>query len=166
MVCFTCQYTVCPVKHLHVTVALCCLVICYYWVDLWRWFTHIPGDGFVDSGAIMKLLVITVTSWWVRLRLRSPASRLYAQRLFKCRSKKISKSRATGLCKGNSPMTGESPHKGPVTPKMFPFDDVIMCGREVTLKKTGWFGQLQTTAKQKLVLFNISTLFHQCRDPD
>ena len=27
---------------------------------------------------------------------------------------------------GDSPMTGEFPHKGPVTRKMFPFDDVIM----------------------------------------
>ena len=32
----------------------------------------------------------------------------------------------TGLCAGNSPVTGEFPHKGPVTRKMFPFDDVIM----------------------------------------
>ena len=36
------------------------------------------------------------------------------------------KLRVTGLCEGNSPMTGEFPHKGPVTRKMFPFDDVIM----------------------------------------
>ena len=38
-------------------------------------------------------------------------------RLFGCRSKKTSKLRVTGLC---------APHKWPVTPKMFPFDDVIM----------------------------------------
>ena len=37
-------------------------------------------------------------------------------RLFRCRSKKTSKFRVTGLCAGNSP----------VTRKMFPFDDVIM----------------------------------------
>ena len=43
--------------------------------------------------------------------------------LFMCRSKKTSKLRVTGLCEGNSPITGEFPHKGPVTPKMFPFDD-------------------------------------------
>ena len=40
--------------------------------------------------------------------------------LFRHRSKKASKLRATGLCAGNSP------HKRPVTRKMFPFDDVIM----------------------------------------
>ena len=32
----------------------------------------------------------------------------------------------TGLCEGNPLVTGGSPHKRPVTQKMFPFDDVIM----------------------------------------
>ena len=41
-------------------------------------------------------------------------------RWFRRRSKKTSKLRVTGLCAGNSPVTG------PVTRKMFPFDDVIM----------------------------------------
>ena len=47
-------------------------------------------------------------------------------RLFRHRSKKTSKLRVTGLCAGNSPGPVNSPHKGPVTRKMFPFDDVIM----------------------------------------
>ena len=47
-------------------------------------------------------------------------------RLFRRRSKKASKPRVTGLCVGNSPGPVKSPHKGPVTRKMFPFDDVIM----------------------------------------
>ena len=47
-------------------------------------------------------------------------------RLFRRRSKKTSKLRVTGLCLGNSPGSVNSPHKGPVTRKMFPFDDVIM----------------------------------------
>ena len=47
-------------------------------------------------------------------------------RLFRRRSKKTSKFRVTGLCVGNSPGQVNSPHKGPVTRKMFPFDDVIM----------------------------------------
>ena len=46
--------------------------------------------------------------------------------LFGRRSKKTSKLRVTGLCAGNSPGPVNSPHKGPVTRKMFPFDDVIM----------------------------------------
>ena len=47
-------------------------------------------------------------------------------RLFRHRSKKTSKLRVIGLCVGNSPGPVNSPHKGPVTRKMFPFDDVIM----------------------------------------
>ena len=39
-------------------------------------------------------------------------------RLFRRRSKKTAKLRVTGLCAGNSPGTGESPHKWPVTQKM------------------------------------------------
>ena len=54
-------------------------------------------------------------------------------RLFRCRWKKTSKLRVTGLCAGNSPGPGNSPHKGPVTRKMFPFDDVIMRNRSVII---------------------------------
>ena len=48
--------------------------------------------------------------------------RLYCllNRLFRHRSKKILKLRVTDICEGNSP------HKRPVTRKLFPFDDVIM----------------------------------------
>ena len=54
-------------------------------------------------------------------------------RLFGRRSKKTSKLRVTGLCAGNSPGPVNSPHKGPVTRKMFPFDDVIMHSNLVTV---------------------------------
>ena len=47
-------------------------------------------------------------------------------RLFRLTSKKTSKFRGTGLCAGNSPGPVNSPHRWPVTRKMFPFDDVIM----------------------------------------
>ena len=50
-------------------------------------------------------------------------------RLYRRRSRKTSKLRVTGLCVGNSPGPVNSPHKGPVTRKMFPFDDVIMWTR-------------------------------------
>ena len=46
--------------------------------------------------------------------------------LFRRRSKKTSKLRVTGLYAGKSPGQVNSPHKGPVTRKMFPFGDVIM----------------------------------------
>ena len=50
-------------------------------------------------------------------------------RLFRCRSKKTSKLRITDLCAGNSQIMRkmfDSPHKGLITQKMFPFDDIIM----------------------------------------
>ena len=47
-------------------------------------------------------------------------------RLFRRISKKTSKLRVTGLSVGNSPGPVNSPLKGPVTRKMFPFDDIIM----------------------------------------
>ena len=47
--------------------------------------------------------------------------------LFRRRSKKTSKLRVTGLCvQGIHRWTVNSPHKWPVTRKMFPFGDVIM----------------------------------------
>ena len=89
--------------------------------------------------------------------------------LFGRRSKKTSKLCVTGLCEWNWPVTGEFPslwlnfhqwlcpqcsyHKGPVTRKIFPFDDVIMETRSallvlcegnrhstVFLHKGPWFG--------------------------
>ena len=43
----------------------------------------------------------------------------------KAKKKETSKSRVTGLCEGNPPMTGGFPSKRPVTRRMFQFDDVI-----------------------------------------
>ena len=72
------------------------------------------------------LFEITVTSQWARLRLKSPASTLFTQPFIRVQIKETSKLRVTGLCVGNSPGPVNSPHKGPVTRKMFPFDDVII----------------------------------------
>ena len=47
-------------------------------------------------------------------------------RLFRHRSKKTSKLRVTGFVRGIHRRRANSPHKGPVTRKNFPFDDVIM----------------------------------------
>ena len=47
-------------------------------------------------------------------------------RLFRRRSKKTSKLRVTSLCAGIHRSPVNSPHKWPVTRKMFPFEDVIM----------------------------------------
>ena len=47
-------------------------------------------------------------------------------RLFRRRSNKPSKCRVTGLCGGNPPWPLDFPPKGPATPKMFLFVDVII----------------------------------------
>ena len=82
--------------------------------------------------------VFTVTVWWKwhkplqwrhngydSVSTHQPHD-CFLNRSFRRRSKKTSKFRVTGLCAGNSPGTGEFPHKWPVTRKKFPFDDVIM----------------------------------------
>ena len=54
-------------------------------------------------------------------------------RLFRRRSKKTSKPLVTGLCVGVHRGPVNSPHKWPVTRKMFQFDDVIMVSSNVKL---------------------------------
>ena len=65
------------------------------------------------------------------------------KRLFRQISKRTSKPRVTGLCVGNSPGPVNSPHKWPVTRKMFPFDDVIMhvC---LTMHQHPWYWLCKT----------------------
>ena len=64
--------------------------------------------------------------------------------LFRRRSKKTPKLRVIGLGEGNSPGTGEIPHKWPVTRKMFPFDDVIMSLTCEHQQKIGSFCKCQS----------------------
>ena len=61
---------------------------------------------------------------------RSPDCLL--NRLFKRRWKTTSKLCVTGLCEGIQRRPVNSPHKGTVTRKMFPFDYVIMWIRNIT----------------------------------
>ena len=59
-------------------------------------------------------------------------------RLFRRKSKITSKLRVTGLYVGNLPGPVNSPHKGPVTRKMFPFDDVIMYHKVKTVSRQSY----------------------------
>ena len=54
-------------------------------------------------------LSITVTSSWARWRLKSPVLRLFTQQFIQAQIKENIKPRVTGLCAGNSPVTGEFP---------------------------------------------------------
>ena len=66
--------------------------------------------------------------------------------LFRRRSKKSSKLRVTGICAGKSPGPMNSPHKGPVTRKMFPFDDVTMH----SILKPTYFARFQLQVHKSL----------------
>ena len=72
----------------------------------------VPGH-YID--VIMTTMASQITSLTV----------VYLTVFFRRISKKTSKLRVTGICVGNSPGPVNSPHRGPVTRKMFPFDDVI-----------------------------------------
>ena len=52
--------------------------------------------------------------------------------------RKYQSSTSLALCEGNSPVTGDSPHKGLVTRRMFPFDDVIMDIPMYSDKRSVW----------------------------
>ena len=79
-------------------------------------------------------------------------------RLFRRRSKKTSKLRVTGLCVGNSPGPVNSPHKGPVTRKMSPFDDVIMPLFD-TPNPTGWNCPLSAVRVWRHPSYHSSAVF-------
>ena len=83
--------------------------------------------------------------------------------LFRHRSNKIAKLRVTGLCEGNSAVN--SPHKEPVTRKMFPFDDVIMLwtlqhGYTSTGKRLTKMSQYDSTRPGSHYLCLSGTLWH------
>ena len=88
---------------------------------------------------------ITMTSLWARWRLKSPTSRLFTQLFSRRRSQKTSKLRITGLCEGNSPVTGEFPTQRASNAEMLPCDDVIMQETILSTKNTVRFCNYQNT---------------------
>ena len=94
-------------------------------------FKQLSHAGYFDDIKWHKLIYYWITLGCVSLQWRDkgcdsvpnhqPRDCLL-NRLFSRRSKKTSKLHVTGLCPG--PV--KSPHKWPVTRKMFPFDGVIM----------------------------------------
>ena len=79
------------------------------------WVNTIPRKHSRGARSIM------VMSKWARLRLKSPASWLFTQPFVQAQIKENIKAPRHWLLS-----TVNSPHKGPVTRKMFPVDDVIM----------------------------------------
>ena len=86
--------------------------------------TYSTEMHFTHTESTATIFYITVTSQWARRRLQSPASRLFTQPFIQAQIKeKIKAPRHWTLC---GELTGEFPHKGPVTRIMFTFDDVII----------------------------------------
>ena len=73
--------------------------------------------------SFVRVYFHTVTSWWARWRLKSPASWLFAQPFVQ---RKHQSSTSLAFVWGIHRWPVNSPHKRPVARKMFPFDDVIM----------------------------------------
>ena len=90
-------------------------------------------------------------------------------RLFRRRSKKISKLRVTGLCAGNSPGPVNYPHKRSVTREMFPFRDVIMDIWQMWLQSQTWKMVMHVLTKYNNVedgLPFIKTYLRKCTYDD
>ena len=85
-------------------------------------------------------------------------------RLFRCRSKKTSKLCVTGLCAGIHREPVNSPHKWPVTRKVFPFDGVIM--KCLPNHKVGIIATFVFQCKWKRIIqsfwFGVGWLFLYC----
>ena len=73
-----------------------------------------------------KFRLIAMTSLWARRRLKSPASRLFTQPFNQCAKQRKHQSSPSLAFRGIHRWPVNFPHKGPVTRKMFPFNDVIM----------------------------------------
>ena len=87
---------------------------------------HSIMSGFIQA-VPMNPVNITITSKWARWCLKSPASRLFTQPFIQgAGQRKHQSSVSLTFVRGIhwSPMN--SLHKGPVTRKLFPFDDVTM----------------------------------------
>ena len=88
-------------------------------------------DGLAVLGVLFEVSIRPYTLQWRHNEHNGVLNHRFfdylLNRLFRHRSKKTSKPASLAFVRGNWPM--KSPHKGPVTPKMFSFDDVIMYTR-------------------------------------
>ena len=73
----------------------------------------------------------------------SPASRLFAQSFVQADQRKHQSSASLAFVKGIHRWPMDSPHKGPVTRKMFPFNDVIMFNARAAYKVAPCFAKSQ-----------------------
>ena len=101
-------------------------------VHVWVWWnTHCFSNNIVKNKIALHTVMGKIV-WPLQWRHNGVSSHqlhdCLLNRLFRHRWKKSSKLCVTGLCvrRGIHRWLVNSPHKGPVTRKMFPFDDAIM----------------------------------------
>ena len=99
--------------------------VCSMWYGSIVWYDKAYAD--MGQNSILNYC-ITLTSQWVRWCLKSPASRLFTQPTVYSGAdqRKHQSSASLAFVRGIHRWPVNSPHEGPVTQKMFPFDDVIM----------------------------------------
>ena len=108
-------------------------------ISVWNPFDFVvnsgPGDITMNTMHFVSAIAccITVTSQWAQWCLKPPASRLLTEPFIQAQIKENTSSASLALVRGIHRWPVNSPHKGPVTRKTFPFDDVIM-ERLITLK--------------------------------
>ena len=102
--------------------------------DVINYFTHYPlrcsNLGNFDCVILQYFQLIDISLKWCHngrygVSIHQPHHCLF-NRFYRHRSKKTSKPRVTGLCEGNSPVTGEFPAQRASNAEIFPFDGVIM----------------------------------------
>ena len=114
-------------------------------MDEWLYPISLWGDFLMVKSRHLELIHFVINHWsagkgskpchnlWARYRLKSPASRLLTSPCVQARIKEnIKAPRYWPFVRGIHRWPVNSPHKGPVTRKMFPFHDVIMVVPEHT----------------------------------
>ena len=147
----------------------------WYFCD--DWHTHSPGtpnlpykliDHCIERWSLcldaVPFLHSQKSLWW-RHNGHDGVSNLQPHhyllnRLFGCRSQKTSNSALLAFVRGIHRGTMNSPHKWPVTRKMFPFHDVIMSKSEITVELCCICG-LQIGNTQSVPCSNQYPIAHQ-----
>ena len=107
---------------------------CMEWHMLWHrasnvqlWFLCCQPER-----TVAQTVNITMASWWAWWCLKSSAIRLFTQTFIQgADQRKHQSSMLLAFVRGIHQWQVNFPHKGPVTQKMFPFDDIISIGNPI-----------------------------------
>ena len=114
------------------TASLCFVLLWLSQVDSWDLFVHTLQGGFIYAGAISPVpgdvIMGTIASQITSLAI------VFSTVYLDTDQRKHQSSASLAFVRGIHRRPVNSPHKGPVTRKMFPFDDVIMEKLKITGK--------------------------------